>query len=196
MQVSLSALFPPPAYATLCLPPHSTTSNRILSNPPLIAPLCHPSSPHTAALWASRPPHSPSASLEAILALSLPFPSQWQAVSPSEKTPDLKRALRNLLSKMKVNVTRLQWNIHTHTRLLSSAHSGSPAECFSIIHCPFLKLTNLSFTAHERLWWSRELRLGMASFHLHVSPSCRSCWPPPVSTGENTGLYVKKKELD
>lgn len=53
-------------------------------------------------------PHSPSASVEAILALSLPFSSQWQAVSPSEKTPDLKRALRTLLSKMKVKVK------HTH----------------------------------------------------------------------------------
>ncbi|TNN24683.1 Serine/threonine-protein kinase MRCK alpha [Liparis tanakae] len=30
----------------------------------------------------------------------------WQAVSPSEKTPDLKRALRTLLSKMKVMSTR------------------------------------------------------------------------------------------
>ncbi|XP_016381913.1 serine/threonine-protein kinase MRCK alpha isoform X9 [Sinocyclocheilus rhinocerous] len=29
------------------------------------------------------------------------FDREWQAVSPSEKTPDLKRALRNLLSKMK-----------------------------------------------------------------------------------------------
>lgn len=35
------------------------------------------------------------------------FPSQWQAVSPSEKTPDLKRALRTLLSKMKVKLMRL-----------------------------------------------------------------------------------------
>ncbi|KAM8846519.1 serine/threonine-protein kinase MRCK alpha isoform 5-T5 [Synchiropus picturatus] len=31
------------------------------------------------------------------------FDREWQAVSPSEKTPDLKRALRTLLSKMKVN---------------------------------------------------------------------------------------------
>lgn len=38
-------------------------------------------------------------------ALSLNSPLQWQAVSPSEKTPDLKRALRTLLSKMKVMST-------------------------------------------------------------------------------------------
>ncbi|TRY99812.1 hypothetical protein DNTS_014879 [Danionella cerebrum] len=61
-----------------------------------------PSSPHTAVLFATRLPHSPPATLEEILALSLPFRSQWQAVSPSEKTPDLKRALRTLLSKMKL----------------------------------------------------------------------------------------------
>ncbi|CDQ59955.1 unnamed protein product [Oncorhynchus mykiss] len=35
------------------------------------------------------------------VAESVTVPLQWQAVSPSEKTPDLKRALRTLLSKMK-----------------------------------------------------------------------------------------------
>uniref|UniRef100_A0A8C8HK64 non-specific serine/threonine protein kinase n=1 Tax=Oncorhynchus tshawytscha TaxID=74940 RepID=A0A8C8HK64_ONCTS len=38
------------------------------------------------------------------------FDREWQAVSPSEKTPDLKRALRTLLSKMKV------MSAHTHNQ--------------------------------------------------------------------------------
>lgn len=49
------------------------------------------------------PPHPSMLSVG--WALSLNSPLQWQAVSPSEKTPDLKRALRTLLSKMKVMST-------------------------------------------------------------------------------------------
>lgn len=109
LHLALSVLTP--LYACRPIPLHPTIS--LANHPP--APLSHPSSPHISALCAPWPPHSPSASVEAVLALSLPFPSQWQAVSPSEKTPDLKRALRTLLSKMKVNATRLQWNTHTRT---------------------------------------------------------------------------------
>ncbi len=171
-------LLPPPAYATLCLPPHSTTSNRILSNPPLIAPLCHLSSPHTAALWASWLPHSPSASLEAILALSLPFPSQWQAVSPSEKTPDLKRALRTLLSKMKVNVTCLQWNIHTHIHThtpavirtlrlaLQSASQLSTAHFWSSQTYPSLPMSDWGEAESFGWEWQASIRM----FRLHAAP--------------------------
>lgn len=44
------------------------------------------------------------------------FPSQWQAVSPSEKTPDLKRALRTLLSKMKVKLMHAALKATPHFR--------------------------------------------------------------------------------
>lgn len=48
-------------------------------------------------------PHIPfNPAQKPLLGLQCTSPSQWQAVSPSEKTPDLKRALRTLLSKMKV----------------------------------------------------------------------------------------------
>ncbi|XP_036066486.1 serine/threonine-protein kinase MRCK alpha isoform X1 [Oryzias melastigma] len=49
------------------------------------------------------------------------FDREWQAVSPSEKTPDLKRALRTLLSKMKV--TCAARHAHTHT------HRNTPCVC-------------------------------------------------------------------
>lgn len=52
-----------------------------------------------------RPPCPHPSMLSVGWALSLNSPLQWQAVSPSEKTPDLKRALRTLLSKMKVMST-------------------------------------------------------------------------------------------
>lgn len=44
------------------------------------------------------------------------LPSQWQAVSPSEKTPDLKRALRTLLSKMKVKLMHAALKATPHFR--------------------------------------------------------------------------------
>lgn len=60
------------------------------------------------------PPASPAPACcslgRARVAESVTVPLQWQAVSPSEKTPDLKRALRTLLSKMKV------MSAHTHNQ--------------------------------------------------------------------------------
>lgn len=63
---------------------------------PFLASLLHP---------VPRPPRPHPSMLSVGWALSLNSPLQWQAVSPSEKTPDLKRALRTLLSKMKVMST-------------------------------------------------------------------------------------------
>ncbi|XP_015247372.1 PREDICTED: serine/threonine-protein kinase MRCK alpha isoform X3 [Cyprinodon variegatus] len=70
------------------------------------------------------------------------FDREWQAVSPSEKTPDLKRALRTLLSKMKVMLPRPHQthqcerehraaehadHTHRHTRVTSLGTCRLPA---------------------------------------------------------------------
>uniref|UniRef100_A0A6Q2Y4H6 non-specific serine/threonine protein kinase n=1 Tax=Esox lucius TaxID=8010 RepID=A0A6Q2Y4H6_ESOLU len=64
-----------------------------------------------------RPRKSPVCCTLGRVAESVTVPLQWQAVSPSEKTPDLKRALRTLLSKMKVmtSLCHTQTPTHTHT---------------------------------------------------------------------------------
>lgn len=74
------------------------------------------------------PPSHPSM-LSVGWALSLNSPLQWQAVSPSEKTPDLKRALRTLLSKMKVMSTAAMTAPNTQLR----------AQCHWI--CPHMQNT-------------------------------------------------------
>lgn len=79
----------------------------------------HPSSYFLSALSEPSPMRKPVSGSQCA------FPPLWQAVSPSEKTPDLKRALRTLLSKMKVKFT------HSPKYFLSPALSDAPAERFS-----------------------------------------------------------------
>lgn len=94
---------------TACHPPCGSPSSWPISLDAVSSILPHsspPLHPHPAAPRPPRlPPTHPSSMLSVGWALSLNSPLQWQAVSPSEKTPDLKRALRTLLSKMKVMST-------------------------------------------------------------------------------------------
>lgn len=102
--------FPKLAYHPSCgssipLGPHFLDAGNSHRAP--YCPICHLLHPHPALPRLTSPtPTPPHPSMLSVgWALSLNFPLQWQAVSPSEKTPDLKRALRTLLSKMKVMST-------------------------------------------------------------------------------------------
>ncbi|KAJ0027029.1 hypothetical protein NQD34_018029 [Periophthalmus magnuspinnatus] len=69
-------------------------------------------------------------------------PLQWQAVSPSEKTPDLKRALRTLLSKMKDS------DSPRHSTASNSSTFSSPPSPAS----PH-KTKSLSLESTDRMGW-------------------------------------------
>ncbi|XP_006810261.1 serine/threonine-protein kinase MRCK alpha-like isoform X2 [Neolamprologus brichardi] len=70
------------------------------------------------------------------------FDREWQAVSPSEKTPDLKRALRTLLSKMKDS------DSPRHSTASNSSTFSSPPSPAS----PH-KTKSLSLESTERMGW-------------------------------------------
>ncbi|XP_056284948.1 serine/threonine-protein kinase MRCK alpha isoform X3 [Pseudoliparis swirei] len=70
------------------------------------------------------------------------FDREWQAVSPSEKTPDLKRALRTLLSKMKDS------DSPRHSTASNSSTFSSPPSPAS----PH-KAKSLSLESTERMGW-------------------------------------------
>ncbi|XP_061742112.1 serine/threonine-protein kinase MRCK alpha isoform X2 [Nerophis ophidion] len=70
------------------------------------------------------------------------FDREWQAVSPSEKTPDLKRALRTLLSKMKDS------DSPRHSTASNSSTFSSPPSPAS----PH-KTKSLSLESTERVAW-------------------------------------------
>eukprot|EP00064_Thunnus_orientalis_P007655 superscaffoldBa00000862_g7677 len=86
------------------------------------------------------PPHPSMLSVG--WALSLNSPLQWQAVSPSEKTPDLKRALRTLLSKMKDS------DSPRHSTASNSSTFSSPPSPAS----PH-KTKSLSLESTDRMGW-------------------------------------------
>ncbi|XP_075994751.1 serine/threonine-protein kinase MRCK alpha isoform X3 [Genypterus blacodes] len=70
------------------------------------------------------------------------FDREWQAVSPSEKTPDLKRALRTLLSKMKDS------DSPRHSTASNSSTFSSPPSPVS----PH-KTKSLSLESTDRMGW-------------------------------------------
>ncbi|XP_059354445.1 serine/threonine-protein kinase MRCK alpha-like isoform X1 [Carassius carassius] len=60
------------------------------------------------------------------------FDREWQAVSPSEKTPDLKRALRTLLSKMKDSDSPRHSTASTSSTFSSPPSPASPHQTKSL----------------------------------------------------------------
>ncbi|KAK5903906.1 hypothetical protein CgunFtcFv8_007648 [Champsocephalus gunnari] len=126
------------------------TSTRLPSHPILLprqpgrsmfCPIpCLPLRPHSAV---PRPLAPPSPGMLSVgRALSVNSPLQWQAVSPSEKTPDLKRALRTLLSKMKDS------DSPRHSTASNSSTFSSPPSPAS----PH-KAKSLSLESTDRMGW-------------------------------------------
>ncbi|MFT7813008.1 serine/threonine-protein kinase MRCK alpha-like isoform X3 [Arapaima gigas] len=70
------------------------------------------------------------------------FDREWQAVSPSEKTPDLKRALRTLLSKMKDSDSPRHSTASNSSNLSSPPSPASPH-----------KSKSLSLESTDRMGW-------------------------------------------